>query len=82
VSTLRRRPGVDDDIYELAAYLLDQSEDVARPFVDAVEETLQELAGRPGVGSPKHYSHPELVGLSVVVGGGISESPDLLLSAA
>lgn len=60
MSTLRRRAGVDDDVFELAAYLLDQSEEAARRFVDAVETTLKELAGRPGVGSPKHYAHPDL----------------------
>ena len=63
MSSIRRRAGVDDDIYELAVYLLDQSGDVAWRFVDAVETTLKDLAGRPGVGSPKHYDHPALAGL-------------------
>ena len=63
MSSIRRRAGVDDDIYELAVYLLDQSEDVARRFVDAVEATLKDLAGRPGVGSPKQYGRPALAGL-------------------
>jgi toxin ParE1/3/4 len=63
MSTLSRRAGVDDDIYDLAAYLLDQSEEVAYRFIDAVELTLKELATRPGVGSPKNYDHPALTGM-------------------
>jgi toxin ParE1/3/4 len=63
VSRLQRRPGVDDDVFEIAAYLLDESEDAARRFVDSVQRTLKELAGRPGVGSPKLFDDPKLVGV-------------------
>lgn len=60
MSRLRRRDGVEDDIYELAVYLLNRSEEAARRFVDAVEVSLKKLAAQPGVGSPKHYEHPLL----------------------
>lgn len=60
MSRLRSRPGVDDDIFELAAYLLGHSEDAGRRFVDAVEQTLKDLAASPGLGSPKHFSSPAL----------------------
>jgi toxin ParE1/3/4 len=63
MSQIRRRIGVDDDIFRLAAYLLDQSEDVARRFVDAVEISLKKLALRPGIGSLKDYDDPRLSGV-------------------
>ena len=60
MSHILRRPGVDDDVYFLALYLLEQSEEATRRFVDAVEVTLKDLAVRPGMGSPKHYDAAEL----------------------
>lgn len=60
MSILRWRPGVDDDLYELAAYLLDRSEDVARRFVDAARSTLKDLAAMPRVGSLKQFDDPRL----------------------
>jgi toxin ParE1/3/4 len=61
VSVIHRRPGVDDDIYDLAVYLIEHSEDAARRFVDAVQKTLKDLAQAPGMGSPKQFEHPALV---------------------
>jgi toxin ParE1/3/4 len=58
MSHILRRPGVDDDVYFLALYLLEQNEVAARRFVDAVEVTLKEMAIRPGMGSPKLYDDP------------------------
>lgn len=60
MSRLCKRRGVDDDIYDVARYLLDQSEDAARRFVDAVQLTLKDLAGRPGIGSLKRFQDPLL----------------------
>jgi toxin ParE1/3/4 len=60
MSEIRRRPGVDEDILELATYLLERSEPAARRFVDAVQETLKELASEPGMGSPKKFPDPDL----------------------
>lgn len=60
MSAIRRRAGVDDDIFELAAYLLSQSESAAHRFVDAVQQTLKDLAQHPGLGGPKQYDDPAL----------------------
>jgi plasmid stabilization system protein ParE len=60
VNRIHRRPGVDDDIYDLAAYLITQSEDAARRFVDAVQKTLKDLATMPGMGSLKAFRDPAL----------------------
>jgi plasmid stabilization system protein ParE len=51
--TIQRLVGVDDDIAELAAYLLSYSEPVALRFVDSVQSTLKQLAEMPGIGSLK-----------------------------
>src|SRR5438477_12135079 len=60
MSAIHRRIGVDDDMFELAAYLLENSEDAARRFVDAAQETLKELAMNPGIGSRKDFDDPKL----------------------
>ena len=60
MSRIHRRPGVDDDVFELAQYLIDRSDDSARRFVDAVQKTLKDLAAMPGVGSPKQFRDPAL----------------------
>jgi toxin ParE1/3/4 len=61
MSVIQCRPGVDDDIYDLAAYLIDRSEDAARRFVDAFQITLKDLAAAPGKGSPKQFDDPALM---------------------
>lgn len=60
MSRIHRRPGVDDDIYHIAVYLLGENESVAHRFVDAVQETLKDLARMPGWGSIKHFRDPAL----------------------
>jgi toxin ParE1/3/4 len=61
LSRIKRRAGVDEDIYEAAAYLLSRSEDAAFRFVDAVQKTLKDIAVMPGIGSIKNYSDPQLI---------------------
>lgn len=63
MNRIHRRAGVDDDIYNLARYLLGHSEDAARRFVDAVQTTLKELAAMPGAGSLKSFPDPALAGV-------------------
>jgi toxin ParE1/3/4 len=60
MSRICRRDGVDDDVLDLARFLLEQSPEVARRFVDSVQKTLKDLAKRPGIGSPKTFSDPLL----------------------
>ena len=60
MSVLRWRPGVDDDIYDLANFLIEHSEDAARRFVDATQQTLKDLAAMPRAGSLKQFEHPRL----------------------
>ena len=61
MSRIKRRAGVDEDIYEAAAYLLSRSEGAAFRFLDAVQKTLTDLAAMPGVGSIKKYVDPQLI---------------------
>jgi len=64
MSRLRVRPGVDDDILELAEYLIDRSEETARRFIDAAQKTLKDIARSPGLGSPKDFGDdPSLQGI-------------------
>jgi toxin ParE1/3/4 len=58
---IRRRVGVDDDIAEIAVYLLEEAgEETAIRFIDSVEQTLKELSLAPRRGSPKHFTDPAL----------------------
>jgi plasmid stabilization system protein ParE len=61
MSRLLFRACVEDDIHDLAAYLLDQSKEAAQRFVDAVQATLKHLAATPGIGSPKQFRNRKLV---------------------
>ena len=58
--SIRCRRGVEDDIFELAKYLLGRSEDAARGFVEAAQKTLKDLARMPGMGSLKSFDDPAL----------------------
>lgn len=60
MSELRRRAGVDEDIFEIAAYLSEQSLPLANQFIDSVEQTLKELADSPKIGSRKEFDGPLL----------------------
>jgi toxin ParE1/3/4 len=53
VRRLLRRRGVEQ-------YLLDRNDDAGRRFIDAVQKTLKNLVGMPGVGSPKNFADPRL----------------------
>jgi plasmid stabilization system protein ParE len=58
---IRRRVGVDDDIAEIALYLLEEAgESTAVRFIDGVELTLKELALARRRGIPKLFSDPAL----------------------
>ena len=60
MSRIHRRRGVDDDIYQIAVYLLGENESAAHRFVDAVQNTLKNLAQMPGMGSIKNFQDPAL----------------------
>lgn len=60
MSHIRRRAGVDDDIFDIAVYLADRSASAASRFVDAVQKTLKDLAPMPGIGSRKDFDDPAL----------------------
>jgi toxin ParE1/3/4 len=64
MSRLHVRPGVDDDIFELAEHLIDRSEEIARRFVDAAQKTLKDIVRSPGLGGPKDFGDdPALQGI-------------------
>lgn len=60
MSRIHRRPGVDDDIYHIAVFLLGENESAASRFVDAVQKALKDLARMPGMGSIKNFRDPAL----------------------
>ena len=60
MSRIRRRLGVDDDIFDIAVWLAEKSESAAARFVDAVQKTLKDLAPTPGMGSLKDFDDPML----------------------
>jgi len=60
MSRLKWLEGVDDDIFEITAYLKAQSEELAERFVSAVQKTLKDVAQHPGMGSPKSFETPGL----------------------
>jgi toxin ParE1/3/4 len=76
MSRLVRRPEVADDIFELAGYLMEHSEDAAERFVDAVEKSLKDLTARPGSGSRKDF---EAQGLSEVRSWWVEGFPNFLI---
>ena len=78
MTRIRRRPGIDDDIFDIALYLVDRSESTASRFVDAVQKTLKDLAPMPAIGSRKDFDDPALAKVRTLVDRRISESSHLL----
>jgi toxin ParE1/3/4 len=44
-------------------YRMEASEGIALRYLAAVDRTVKELAERPDLGRPRHFTHPELQGL-------------------
>jgi toxin ParE1/3/4 len=59
------QPAAARDMEEQADYLAQRSLDAATRFARAVEETFQQLASMPGMGSPREFRNPALAGLRV-----------------
>ena len=60
MSEIRRRDGVDDDIYYAAAGLAARSQATAFRFIDRVEQSLNTLPDMPRMGSLKDFQDPHL----------------------
>jgi len=60
---IQRHDGVETDIADLAEYLFERSEAIARRFVEQADFTIKELAKTPGIGSPKPYRAKKLAGM-------------------
>jgi toxin ParE1/3/4 len=59
-SPIIRRPRARQDIVQNALYLANENPDVARRFLDAVEETVAMIAAMPEMGAPRTYRHTAL----------------------
>jgi toxin ParE1/3/4 len=57
------RPRADRDVTEQANYLALDSRDAALRFYAATDETFQQLANMPKLGSVRDYRNPRLMGL-------------------
>jgi toxin ParE1/3/4 len=54
----------DDILRQYRYYLMEkEAEAVAEKFLAAVQDTLQQITRRPGIGAPKSLRHPALRGL-------------------
>jgi len=53
----------EEDLTERAAYIARENPAVAQEFLDAVERAFTRLADMPGIGSPRAFQHPRLVGI-------------------
>ena len=61
---VRIRPLADRDIDGHVAFLAEEARAaVARRFIDALPRTLDSLADRPALGSPRHLRDPRLGGM-------------------
>jgi toxin ParE1/3/4 len=57
------RKAVPNDLLEIVDYLAERNPDAADRFLIEVRTTLETLATRPGVGSPKAFRGKELAGI-------------------
>ncbi|MGH9587959.1 MAG: type II toxin-antitoxin system RelE/ParE family toxin [Acidobacteriaceae bacterium] len=59
------QPAAREDILrQYRYYLIEKSaEETAGRFLAAIQEAIQQIARRPGIGSPKALDHPALAGL-------------------
>ena len=48
---------------QVAWYLERASEDVARRYLEAIEQTVSQLCRNPGLGAPCQFKHPRLIGM-------------------
>lgn len=62
---IRRRPAAVDAIIEQAEYIGVRSPAAAARFIDAVEETLKQLVGMPGMGHRYETEEPRLAGIRI-----------------
>jgi toxin ParE1/3/4 len=56
-------PEADRDIEDEFNYLADRSIDAALRFLKATEETFDDLAEMPGMGSPRRFKNSKLAGV-------------------
>ncbi len=60
---IERRPEVDEDLFEIATYIAMDNPGAAMAFLDAVEETFDDLGRTPGLGRHRRFSSPRLAGI-------------------
>jgi toxin ParE1/3/4 len=60
---IERRPRVDLDLYEIAAYIAADNSTAAMAFLDAAEKTFTDLATTPGLGRLRKFKTPRLTNI-------------------
>jgi len=60
---LLKRPQARNDIIEQADYLARTSMNASDRFLQATQKAFRTIAERPGIGSPRDFGNPQLLGL-------------------
>lgn len=55
-----RHPDVIEELLDLSYRIALDDEDVANRFLDACEQTIQQIAHTPQIGAIRHFRHPAL----------------------
>jgi toxin ParE1/3/4 len=58
-----KRPAALQDLQDLAVFIGQRNPRAAQRFLDAAEETFQQLADMPGMGSPTAVADPSFAGM-------------------
>ena len=65
MAQLRISPGASEDLLGIWSYIADDSEANADGFIDKVYETMESLAGQPGLGRRRDELAPSIQSFSV-----------------
>jgi toxin ParE1/3/4 len=60
---IRLTPEAEHEIEGLAAHIAENDIDAALRFYEEIEQTFAKLSELPGMGAPRHFRNPRLVGI-------------------